>query len=121
MEEFSLGDGPEMADRLLALVLEGKKTATSWAATHGASGSEVGKRQIIKDGQNRPRAVVETVELTRCRLKDVDETFACDEGEGDLSLAYWRKEHERYFKNEGTFSENMEVYCQRFKVVKVLI
>jgi uncharacterized protein YhfF len=43
-----------------------------------------------------------------------------DEGEGDLSLAYWRKEHEAYFRREGTFSEDMEVYCMRFRVVEVL-
>lgn len=37
-------------------------------------------RWVVKNGQGRPRAVVETVELTRRRFDDVDAAFACDEG-----------------------------------------
>ena len=120
MESFSFGDSLEMADELFALVLSGKKTATSWAATHGSHNSEVGKQQIIKDSKDSPRAIIETIELKLQKFDEVDETFAQKEGEGDLSLDYWRKEHKRYFTQEGTFSPSMEVYCQRFKVVEII-
>lgn len=120
METFSFGDSPKMADELLDLVLKGRKTATAWAAIHGPLGTEVGKQMIITDWQDHPRVVIETIELTRLRFSEVSESFACDEGEGNQTLAYWRKEHEAYFKREGTFSENMEVYCQRFKIVDIL-
>ena len=60
------------------------------------------------------------VEVNQKLFKDVDVSFAHEEGEGDLSLAYWRKEHERFFRAEGTFEPGMEVYCQRFKVIEVL-
>lgn len=109
-----------MADELLYLVIQGQKTATSWAVIHDIlDGETVGGRMEIKDSKGIPRVIIETTELTRKRFTEVDEDFARDEGEGDLSLEYWRKEHEAYFKREGTFSEDMEVYCQRFKVVKV--
>ncbi len=87
LESFSFGDSSALADELLELVLMGKKTATCWAASEGDKGVEVGKRWIVKDGQGRPRAVIETVELTRRRFEDVDAAFAYDEGEGDRSLA----------------------------------
>ena len=122
MEElsFSFGDSPEMADELLALVLEGRKRATAWAAVKGTQGVEVGSRSIVKDGQGRPRAVIETIELTRRRFADVDHSFAHDEGEGDLSLDYWREAHRSYFTREGTYADNMEVYCERFRLLKTL-
>jgi hypothetical protein len=87
LETFAFGDSPALADELLALVLAGKKTATCWAASEGGKGVEIGKRWIVKDGQGRARAVVETVELTRRRFKKVDAAFAFDEGEGTGRLA----------------------------------
>ena len=59
LDSFSFGDTPELADELLGLVLAGTKTATCWAASEGLKGVEVGKRWIVKDGQGRPRAVIE--------------------------------------------------------------
>jgi uncharacterized protein YhfF len=39
LDQFPFGDGPELADELLALILAGKKTATCWSATEGAKGT----------------------------------------------------------------------------------
>jgi hypothetical protein len=75
LETFSVGDGPALADELAGLVLEGKKTATCWAASDGLL-TEVGKRMVMLDGSGRPRAVIETVELTQRRFLEVDAAFA---------------------------------------------
>jgi uncharacterized protein YhfF len=40
LESFSFGDSPELADKLLELVLIGKKTATCWAAAQGDRASQ---------------------------------------------------------------------------------
>jgi uncharacterized protein YhfF len=120
LESFSFGDTPGLADELLELVLVGKKTATCWAASEGDKRVEAGKQWIVKDGQGRPRAVLETVELTRRRFGDVDPAFAFDEGEGDRSLTYWRQAHTRYFTRRGEFSETMQLYCERFRLVEIL-
>jgi uncharacterized protein YhfF len=120
LDSFSFGDSPALADELLELVLIGKKTATCWAAAEGVKGVAVGKRWIVKDGCGRPRAVLETVELTRRRFGDVDAALAYDEGEGDRSLAFWRRAHESYFTRQGAFSEEMNLYCERFRLVEVL-
>ena len=119
LDKESFGDTPQMADALVALVLAGKKTATSWAARHGAD-TYLGKQRVIHDGQGRPRAVIETVSLQRRRFCDVDSPFAAAEGEGDLSLASWRREHQAFVEREGAFSETMELYCERFRLVEIL-
>ena len=110
-----------MNDQLLDLVLRGNKTATSWAAKWGrGDGVEVGEQSIIMDSKGNKRVIIETVEVTKRPFYKVDESFAYIEGEGDLSLNYWRTEHERFFKSEGTFMPDMEVYCESFKVIEVL-
>ena len=120
LERFSFGDNPKLADELLELVLIRKKTATCWAASEGEKGVAVGKRWIVNDGQGRASAIVETVELTRRRFGGVDAAFAHDEGEGDRSLDDWRRMHTAYFGRRGEFSPDMELYCERFRLVEVL-
>lgn len=121
---FSFGDGPAMADELLALVLAGTKTATCGALSQFGEGGEpmpqVGRRDIVLDGRGRPAAVIETIEVTIKRFDEVDEQFARDEGEGDRTLAYWRAAHETYFARNGGFSPDMKVVFERFKLVEVL-
>ena len=46
--------------------------------------------------------------------------MAIDEGEGDRSLAYWRRAHTDYFTRRGEFQPGMEVYCERFRLVEVI-
>jgi uncharacterized protein YhfF len=120
LESFSFGDTPELADQLLELVLSGRKTATCWAAAEGDKGVAVGKRWIVKDGQGRPGAILETVELTRRRFPEVDAAFAHDEGEGDRSLGDWRRAHTGYFTRRREFSPDMELFCERFRLIEAL-
>ena len=117
LETFSFGDSPELADGLAALVLEGRKRATCWAASDGIS-TEVGKRMVMLDGTGQPRAVLETVELTLRRFDEVDAAFAYDEGEDDRTLASWCKAHRAYFGRQGQFAEDMLLWCERFRVVE---
>ena len=119
LETFSFGDNPALADELAELVLAGKKTATCWAAEQGLL-TDVGKRMVVLDGAGRPRAVIETVELTQHRFPDVDAAFANDEGEGDRTLAYWRRAHEVYFTRLGQFTPDMLLWCERFRVVEII-
>lgn len=117
LETFSFGDNPTLADELAALVLKGRKRATCWAASEGRL-TEVGKRMVMLDGAGRPRAVLETVELTLRRFGEVDAAFAHDEGEGDQTLAFWRQAHRAYFGHPGQFTEDMLLWCERFRVVE---
>ena len=120
LESFAFGDTPALQDELLVLALIGKKTATSWAASEGDKGAAVGKLWIAKDGRGRRSAILETIELERRRFGEVDAAFAHDEGEGNRSLADWRRAHTAYFTRRGEFSPDMELYCERFRLIEAL-
>jgi uncharacterized protein YhfF len=119
LERFAFGDSPALADKLAALVLDGSKRATCWAAVDGPL-TEVGKRMVMLDGAGRPRAVVETVGLVKKRFHEVDTAFAWEEGEGNRSLEAWRDAHRRFFTRKGQFAENMLLYCERFRVIALI-
>ena len=120
------GDGPAMADELGALIAQGTKTGTcsalwEWEA-EGNPIPQAGLITIALDGRGEPLCIVETVEVTIRKYNEVDADFARDEGEGDLSLEYWREAHKNYFsrvlpKIGMEFSEDMPLVCERFRVI----
>lgn len=120
LPRFPFGDGPELADELLRLILAGQKRATCWSAADGVKGSAVGGRWVVEDGKGCPRAILETVELRQERFSMVDEGFAAAEGEGDLSLAYWQDAHRSYFTRNGGFDPDMLLWCERFDLIEIL-
>jgi len=120
LPRFPFGDGPELADELLDLILMGRKRATCWSAAEGTKGAIVGGRWVVEDGKGRPRAVLETIELRSERFSSIDEDFAAAEGEGDLSLAHWRDAHQAYFTRNGGFESQMLLWCERFELIAIL-
>jgi uncharacterized protein YhfF len=119
LPRFAFGDNPALADELLALVLSGRKTATC-TTPDDPNLSRPGERWIVLDGRGAPRCVIETVEITMRSYDEVDAAFARDEGEGDLSLDYWRDAHRRYFGRQGKFREDMMLVCERFRLLAIL-
>jgi uncharacterized protein YhfF len=67
-------------------------------------------------------AVIETTQVQIVPYKLVEAEFAKDEGEGDLSLAWWRQVHWPYFSAECRRlgrepTEDMPIVCQRFRIL----
>ncbi|MES0861788.1 ASCH domain-containing protein [Ruegeria sp. SCPT10] len=122
-QTFKFGDNAALCDELLALVRAGKKTATCDALRNYPEGSldmpVVGRRDIALNWDDRPALVIETVEVTVCRYCDVTEGFALAEGENE-TLAGWRDDHRRYFERNGGFDPEMELVCERFRLVEDL-
>lgn len=122
---WSFGSSAEQADALLALVLDGTKTATSSALWDYEACDEQlptkGSLGIVVDGSGHPRALVVTTQVDVVPFAEVDEEHARLEGEGDLSLAYWRTEHERHFtdhaEHDRGFASDMPIVLERFEVV----
>ena len=115
-----------MGDRLVGLVLSGRKRATTGALwTYELEGEplpRVGDFSVVTDGAGVARCVIRTTSVEIVAFDDVDEVFARDEGEGDLSLDYWRDGHWAFFSHEleglGRIPEpDMPVVCERFEVV----
>lgn len=120
---WAFGDSPEQADELLHLVLIGRKTATCSAL--GAYGpneplAQPGAIEIILDGRGEARAVIRITSVEIRRFDEVDAEFAAAEGEGDLSLEYWRAEHQEFFSRTDQFSPDMQLVCERFELLEVL-
>lgn len=128
-EDFEIdeyGDSPELADQLVNLILEGKKTATCCSQFEYEYDKEalpkVCEKRIVVDGRGNPVCIVEIVEVSIIPFCEVDEKFAHEEGEGDRSLEYWRRGHWNYFSRVlprigGEAKEDMNLVCERFKVV----
>ena len=84
----------------------------------------VGGHSIVTTFAGEPRVLLETTRVEILRFGDVGAEFAAVEGEGDGSLDYWRRVHIAYFTEEcasigRTFTEDMPVVCERYKVVRV--
>ncbi|HFZ8995152.1 TPA: ASCH domain-containing protein [Citrobacter freundii] len=120
---WQVGDSQELANELATLIVKGIKTASCGSLAsylQEESAPKIGSFNIILDGQNVPVCVVRLVSMRLVRFCDVTGEFARKEGEGDLSLEYWRKEHQRFFTREGYFSDDMELIAEEFEVVEVL-
>ncbi len=125
--EWAFGDSPEMADSLLALVLEGKKTGTCGALWDYEYENEAipkaGEKEIILDGKGKKACLIKLTNVQIISYNEVDAELAATEGEGDLSLEYWRKGHENFFRRTlapigKEFSEDMPLVFVNFKVLE---
>ena len=105
LRSFAFGDGPELADELLDLVVRGIKTATC-STEDEPNTSTLGERWIVVNGRGEPACVIELTEVTYRRFGDVDAAFAFEEGEGDRSLTYWRSAHRDYFGRQHRSAKN---------------
>ena len=118
--------GEYLPNKLIGLVKEGKKTGTSSALElYDVSDEklpEKGDISIVTYGNGLPGCIIETIETRTKKFKEITEEEARLEGEGDLSLKYWRESHEWFFgleyKEAGKeFSYNIPVIFERFEVI----
>ena len=122
-DSWAFGDD---ADKLASLVLEGRKSATASVYDLYAYDNEelpqVGSYSVILDSEDNAVCVIRDTEVRVVPFKDVDADHARLEGEGDLSLSYWRDVHKRCFTgwmNEAgmPFDEDTKVVLEKFEVV----
>jgi len=120
------GDSPELADELLAEVLDGPKRATAALVAEFADGDEalprIGSHWIACDGRGNPRLVLRSVELRVGTVTSVDEAFAYDEGEGERTRDWWLDAHRGYWQRVCAkmgleYDDSLEVVFERFAVV----
>lgn len=125
LEAFHFELTKDLANKLLNLVLEGKKkaTASSFKAyeKEGSNLPKIGDLSIVTDWDGNPRCVIETKNITIIPFKDITYDICSREGEDD-SLESWREEHIRFFSNEGKeigyeFTEDMLVVFEDFEVI----
>lgn len=122
-ETWAFGDE---VDVLAALVASGRKTATASAfplyELEEESLPQEGEYSVILDSREQAVCIIRTERVYLVPFRDVSEEQARREGEGNLSLAYWREVHERFFRQEMeeaglVFDEDMLVVCEEFSCV----
>lgn len=125
---WSFGDNKQLTNELLDLVLSGKKTGTAGSVIGFEYFNEgipkVGDISIITNWEGIPKCVIETTNMSIVPFSEVTAEFAKTEGEGDLSLDYWREAHWLYFSREAEKtgiepSLSMLVACENFKVLHI--
>lgn len=121
-EAWSFGSD---ADGLAALVLAGKKTATASAyplyELEGEPLPQAGEYSVILDSTENAVCIIRTTRVSIVPFDEISERQAALEGEGDLSMAYWRRVHRDFFTAElaGTglsFDERMPVVFEEFEL-----
>jgi uncharacterized protein YhfF len=126
LEAFHFDDNEPSANELAGLVLSGQKRAGAallW--THEVESKQLpkpGDLSIVTNFAGDPLCIIETQRVDIVPFKEVSEEFAATEGEGDGSLAYWRRAHEAFFGRECRRigrqpTQDMPMVCERFEVV----
>ena len=115
----------EWADKLLALVLEGKKTATcSCLLSYEAEGDplpQLGGYSIVTNFAGEPHCVIQVTNITILPFNEVTWDMAKLEGEDEV-LQTWQDGHRYFFELEGkelnfSFTEETPVVFEEFEVV----
>ncbi len=125
-ETYYFCDNKKDADDLAELVKNGLKTATSSLyLLYDLENEDLPKANdlsIISDFEGNARAIIKNKKVDVIKFCDVTEELASKEGEGDKSLAYWRKVHIDFFAKwlkefDMIFNENMEIVYESFEVL----
>lgn len=108
-------------DKLISLVLKGQKRATSYLYKEEDI-PVIGEESIIHFDNEKDACIVKTINYKILKFKDVKEEDAILEGEGDLSLDYWKKVHEEFFKNQKkNFTIEDKIIFEEFEMTKNLV
>ena len=124
-EVWSFGADNYQANELIGLVKDKIKTGTSSAYDmYGKDEKrpEKGDISIITYCNGFPGCIIKTTEIKNKRFIDINDEEARLEGEGDLSLKYWRAGHKEFFMNEYNdkglnFTDQIPVIYEIFKVI----
>ncbi len=120
-ETFRFGDSESLCEHILWLVRAGSKTATCEAmrvyTKDGDALPLVGRRDIALNWDGTPALMLETVEVSTRRFNKMDEEFVAAQGEF-RDLAHWKKAYKAYFSRSGGYKDDMEIMCERFRVVE---
>ena len=104
-------------DRLVDLVLDGKKTATT-SLYELDNVSKVGDISILTDSKDNNMCFIKTINVIITEFRNITWDLAELEGE-NKSLNEWKESHMNYFNIiDPNFNENTKVIFEVFEVIK---
>lgn len=115
-------DADECADLVVRKIKQATSPSLWWFEKNNESLPKKGDIAIVTNWEGEPKAIIKTTKIEIVKFKDITEQYAYIEGEGDKSLAYWKKVHWDYYKKEmiehnETPSEDMEIVCEYFETI----
>ena len=97
----ALGHSRAVADELAELIVTGIKRAHTTLehdfTADNDSLPQPGDHLVVLDGRGRPRAIVRNHHVERRHFDEIDDAFAFEAGEGDLTLRWWLTAHRQEF------------------------
>jgi uncharacterized protein YhfF len=126
LDSWHFCDNEKDANECTQLVLQNIKRVTSpslwWYQANQVPLPQVGDRNVVTNWKGEAQCIIETTQVSIVAFNQITEDYAKLEGEGDKTLAYWRRVHWDYYHRElaGTSftpSESMPIVCEQFKVV----
>jgi len=127
-EHYYFCDNKKDANECAELVVKGIKQATAGSLWSYEQENEplpkIGQLYIITDWNKQAKAIIELIKIEQIAFKNITDKFAATEGEGDKSLAYWRKVHWDFFSREmqakgAQPTEDMIIVCEYFKTIYI--
>lgn len=124
-QKIKFGKEKEDIDTLAGKVLSGEKTATSSLLDYYRLDlkkmSKTGDYISILDAADKEVAIVKVKKIEIVRMKDIDESFAIEEGDG--SLDNWLDIHTKYYSEQLSnigkkLSGDTELVCEWFEVIR---
>ena len=130
----ALGHTRALADTLAALVVAGVKRAQATPLRdfevdapvppdgQSAELPQPGDHLVVLDGSGVPCAIVRTTQVEKRLFNQIDDAFAFEAGEGDLTLRWWLTAHRQDFAERAEAEgfeadERMELLLEYFEVV----
>ena len=104
-------------DKLVKLVLDGKKTATT-SLYENDNLPTVGELSILTDSNNNDICILKTKKVIITEFTNITWDLAKLEGE-NKSLNKWKEDHMNFFKKiDSNFNDNTKVIFEIFEVIK---
>ena len=122
----ALGDTRALADAHAELIVSGVKRAHASLLREFQKDLEplpqIGDHLVVLDGAGRPRAIVRNTHVEMRHFNEIDDGFAFEAGEGDLSLRWWLTAHRQEFAEQAEregfeVDERIELVLEHFEVV----
>ncbi len=123
---FHFCDNQADADLCADLVVQGHKCATATSlAELILAGQRIPRPRdywIVTNWAGEAKAAIRTTSVDIRRFGDVDAAFAEAEGEGDLTLEWWRTAHDAYYRrvlanSPYVVNDDLEIACERFELL----